>query len=70
MQTLDLLEEIRRLPLSKRYLVIEETIKSIQKEEMQQQMELAVNELYNDYVSDEELTAFSSLDLENFYETK
>jgi len=70
MQTKDLIQEIKRLPLTKRFYVVEETIKSIKKEEMQHQMELAVNELYEDYVNDKELTAFTSLDFENFYETK
>ncbi|MFA5419493.1 MAG: hypothetical protein WC341_13660 [Bacteroidales bacterium] len=70
MQTKDLIQEIQRLPLIKRFYVVEETIKSIKKEEMQYQMELAVNELYEDYVNDKELTAFTSLDFENFYETK
>ena len=37
---------------------------------MGNQMEFAANELYNDYVNDKDLTAFTSLDLENFYETK
>jgi len=31
---------------------------------------LAVNELYNDYNTDKELTAFTSIDLEQFYETR
>ena len=70
MQTLDLIQEIKRLPLTKRFYVIEETLKSIKKEEMQQQMELAANELYDDYVNDKELTVFTSLDFENFYETR
>ncbi|MEA5138234.1 hypothetical protein [Arcicella rigui] len=70
MQTLDLIQEIQRLPLTKRFYVIEETLKSIKKEEMQQQMELAANELYDDYVNDKELTVFTSLDFENFYETR
>lgn len=70
MQTLDLIQEIQRLPLTKRFYVIEETLKSIKKEEMQQQMELAANELYDDYVNDKELTAFTSLDFEQFYETR
>ncbi len=70
MQTLDLIQEIQRLPLTKRFYVIEETLKSIKKEEMQQQMELAANELYDDYVNDKELTEFTSLDFENFYETR
>lgn len=62
MQTIDLIKEIQRLPLSKRFYVVEETIKSIKKEEMQHQMELAVHALYNDYVNDQELTAFTSID--------
>lgn len=70
MQTIDLINEIQRLPLSKRFYVVEETIKSIKKEEMKHQLEFASNELYNDYVSDKDLTAFTSLDLDTFYETK
>ena len=70
MQTIDLIQEIQRLPLTKRFYVVEETIKSIKKEEMKHQMKLAAEELYDDYVNDKELTAFTSLDFENFYETK
>jgi hypothetical protein len=70
MQTIDLIHEIQRLPLAKRFFVVEEIIKSIKKEEMQHQMELAVEALYDDYVNDKELTAFTSLDFDNFYETK
>ena len=70
METKDLILEIQRLSLSKRFYVMEETIKSIKNEEMGQQMELASNELYNDYANDKDLTAFTSLDFDNFYETK
>lgn len=70
MQIKDLILEIQRLPLTKRFYVVEETIKSIKKEEMSLQMELAANELYDDYINDKELTAFTSLDLEHFYESK
>ena len=70
MQTIDLIQEILRLPLTQRFYVVEETIKSIKKEEMGNQMEFAANELYDDYVNEKDLTAFTSLDLENFYETK
>ena len=70
MHTTELIKEIKRLPLLKRFYVIEETIKSIKKEKMDYQLELAVNEMQDDYSNDKELTAFSSLDLEHFYETK
>ena len=70
MQPLQIIKEIKSLPLSKRFYIVEETIKSIKNEEVSQQMELAVNELYNDYNTDKELTAFTSIDLEQFYETR
>lgn len=70
MQTIDIIHEIQRLPLAKRFYVVEETIKSIKKEEMNHQMELAANELYEDYTTNIELTAFTALDIEHFYEAK
>ncbi len=70
MQNIDLLEQIQRLPVSQQLFLIEETLKFIQKEEAGHQMELAANVLYNDYVNDIELTVFTLLDLEEFYETK
>ena len=70
MLTIDIIQEIKRLPLTKRFYVVEETIKSIKKEEMSHQMELAANELYSDYANDKELTAFTNLDFERFYEAK
>ena len=33
-------------------------------------MELAVKEMYHEYVTDKELTAFTSLNLDHFYEAK
>jgi hypothetical protein len=70
MQALDIVKEINRLPLTKKFYIVEETIKSIKKEEINSKMEFAANELYQDYISDKNLTAFSSLDFEKFYEAK
>ena len=70
MRTIDIIQEIKRLPVSKQFYVVEETIKSIKKNEVKYQMELAANELYEDYLKDKELTAFTVLDFENFYEAK
>jgi hypothetical protein len=70
MQTIDLIHEIQRLPLTKRIYVVGEIMKSIKKEDISHQMELAADKLYTDYVSDKELTAFTALDFEQFYETK
>lgn len=70
MQTLELIEEIQRLPLTKKFYIVEETIRSIKKHETMNQMENAVNELIVEYNSSTKLTEFTSLDFESFYETK
>jgi hypothetical protein len=70
MLAINLIQEIKRLPIAKKFWVVEETIKSIKQEEISHHMALAANELYTDYAQDSELTAFTSLDLDNFYETK
>ncbi len=70
MQTIDIIHEIERLPKAQKLLMVEEIIKLIRKDEVRHQMEMAVEELYGDYANDIELTAFTTLDLENFYETR
>ncbi|HMP31572.1 MAG TPA: hypothetical protein PKD85_18360 [Saprospiraceae bacterium] len=70
MQTTELLKEINRLPKSKRLTLVEEIIESIVKEEQNLELEQASKALYDDYKNDKELTAFVSLDLDSFYESK
>ena len=70
MQTLDLLKEINRLPLNKNFYIVEETLKSIKKEELDVRMESAVKEMYSEYATNKELTVFTEIDFENFYESK
>ncbi len=70
METNELIKEIKRLPLSKRIYVIEQAIHSIREQEEKKQMKRAVNLLLDDYRSDKNLTAFTTLDFEDFYETK
>lgn len=70
MQAKELLQELLRLPVNERIYMVDEAIKSINKEKAQHQMENAVLELYEEYIGNKELTAFSSLDLEDFYEPK
>jgi hypothetical protein len=70
MQTLDLLKEINRLPLNKKFYIVEETLKSIKKEELDDRMESAVKEMYSEYATNKELTAFTEIDFDNFYESK
>jgi hypothetical protein len=70
MKTEEILREIRRLPLKKRIYVIEKAIHSIREQEEKDQMSKAVDTLYSDYKNDKELTAFTNIDFEDFYETK
>jgi hypothetical protein len=70
MQTLDIMGEIKQLPLIKKIWVVEETLKAIKKEEIKIQLELGAKDLYEEYTNNKELTIFTTLDFENFYETK
>jgi hypothetical protein len=70
MRTNDIIREIKRLPVSKRMYVIEKTIQSIRSQEDKTLMKKAAAKLYSDYSADNELTGFTALDFEDFYETK
>ena len=70
MRTNEIIKEIQRLPFQKRIYVIEKTIHSLRKQEDINQMKKAANNLYLDYESNSELTAFTNLDFEDFYETR
>ncbi len=70
MKTKQLIKEIQKLPVKKRIYIIERSMHLIRKQEEEGQMKKAVDELYEDYLTDKELTAFTNLDLESFYETR
>ena len=70
MRTNELIREIQRLPISKRIYVVEKTIHLIRTQEENNIMKKAADTLFSDYKTDKELTAFSNLDFEDFYETK
>jgi len=70
MKTTELIKEIQKLPLRKRIYVIERTIRLIRKQEEDSQMEIAAEALYEDYKDNKELTAFTNLDFESFYEAR
>ena len=50
--------------------MLEETLKSIKNDEIKLSLEQAADELHKEYTTDKELTAFTALDFEEFYETK
>jgi hypothetical protein len=70
MQTSTLLRAIKQLPVASRFQIVEQTLRSIKRENTKRQIALAADRLYDDYMNDKELTAFTALDFEDFYETK
>ena len=70
MRTNEIIREIKRLPISKRIYVVEKTMHSIRTNEDKNVMKKAADVLYSDYKTDKELTTFTNLDFEDFYEAK
>ena len=70
MNTKDLIQELERLPIQERMYVIERLLHSIRIQADLNQMQEAAETLYQDYKTDQELTALTDIDLDNFYETR
>ncbi len=68
MKQATLLNQIFLLPVSERMLIVERTIHSIRVE--RNQIAKAVAMMADEYRTDDELTAFTTLNLEDFYETR
>ena len=70
MKTAEILNEIKKLPIEKRIIVIEKAMHLVLDNKTNEHMVKAAEALYGDYCNDKELTAFSDLDLEDFYEAR
>jgi hypothetical protein len=70
METRKIIKAIKKLPISQRILIIEQTLKTIRENETGKQMEKAATTLYEDYENNRELTEFTALDYEAFYEAR
>jgi len=70
MKTDEIIKEIKKLPIVKRIYIVEKAIHSIRSQQENNQIKNAVEEMYYKYKLDKELTIFTDLDFENFYETK
>lgn len=73
MSTLQIIDVIKRWPLSEKLRIIELIFRNIreetlEKEDEQQRRREAAGLLLEDYQNDEELTAFTVLDKEDFHE--
>lgn len=70
MTTTTIIKEINRLPLSKRMLIIEKTLKSNRATSIKDSLTSAAINLQDLYKQDKELTVFTNLDYAEFYEAR
>lgn len=70
MSTTEILEQINRLTLTDKLFVVEKAMKDLLKENIDMQMSMAAEALEEEYRTNKELTIFSNLDAEDFYEPK
>jgi F0F1-type ATP synthase alpha subunit len=66
----ELIEQIEQLPIQDRIYLVEKVVHSIRAQAEQENMTQAAESLYQDYKNYKELTAFTDIDLDNFYETR
>ena len=65
----EILNEIQNLPDEDKFWLVEETLKSLRKI-AREQMSVAANELVEEYRKNRELTAFTDIDLDHFYQVR
>jgi hypothetical protein len=70
MGTKEILTAIKKLPVSDRMLIVEKTLKNIREAAIKKNMEEAADALLEDYKSNKDLTVFTSIDFESFYEAR
>ena len=70
METREIIRAIKKLPVNKRMLIVERTLRTIRESETRKRMLKAAESLFDDYQNDKELVAFTQLDYEGFYEAK
>ena len=68
MGTKEIINAIKKLPVNKRMLIIERTLRTIRVSETRKKMTDAADALYEDFYENKELTEFTLLDCESFYE--
>ena len=70
METIDILKQIEQLSIEKKMLIIEKILKSIREKEIKSKMNRAVEDLRHEYFTNKELTTFTDIDFDNFYESR
>jgi uncharacterized membrane protein YqiK len=70
MDTRDIIVQIEKLPVKDKMLIIEQTAKYIRESDIKEKISKAAEDLREEYKSNKELTAFTDIDFENFYESR
>jgi hypothetical protein len=70
MNTVQIINEMDKLPVYQRMIIAEHIIRSVRYIEQDKTLEIAAEHLYDDYKNDKELTIFTKLDGEDFYEPR
>ena len=70
MSTKELIAEIERSPVTKRIHLLEETLRGLRKDQTRLAMGKAAKALETAYRKGGDLTAFTSIDLDTFYEAR
>lgn len=70
MSTTEIIRELDKLSISEQLQVIEQTLKKIRAAEAFNLMTMAAEDLAEEYKVNKELTIFSDLEMEKFYEAR
>ena len=70
MKTDELIKEIELLPIDERMMIIEKAIHSVRIQNEKKKLAKIAHALILEYSQNEELTSFTALDFEEFYETR
>ena len=70
METAAIIQELGNLSTYERMIIVEQIIRSIRLNNEDRTLEMAAERLYDDYKNDKELTIFTQLDCEDFYEPR
>ena len=66
----EILKEIKLLPPKDRILLIQKALKSIQHTASGTELQIAADEMVDEYRTNKDLISFTDIDFENFYEAK
>lgn len=64
-----IIKEINKLPLTEKLLLVEKALKAI-RQEKENAMENAVHSMADEYRTNSELTVFTTIDADSFYEAR